>query len=59
MVLFLCERPQMDLPSPNCLATATAPAKNLSFTYRFKRALLSNWRQIADGANALIARLRN
>jgi len=46
------------LPGPNCLAAAPPPAGNLSFSWRFKRAHLSEWRQIAGGVNRLMARFK-
>src|SRR6185437_6625476 len=45
-VLLLCERPAQDLPSPNCLATGHPLARNVSLSYRFKRAQLARWREI-------------
>ncbi len=57
-LLFLCERAQPDLPSPNCVATARPPVKNLSFSWRFKRAFLSDWQRIAIAVDSLMAKLR-
>ena len=56
LVLLLCERASAELPSPNCLAIDRPLAKNLSFSYRFKRAYLARWREMSAGVNALIAR---
>jgi hypothetical protein len=56
LLLFLCERADPNLPSPNCLATGRPMARNLSFSYRFKRAYLARWREIAGGVNTLLAR---
>ena len=58
LVLLLCERESADLPSPNCLAIDQTLAKNLSFSYRFKRAYLARWQEISGGAQALIAKFR-
>jgi hypothetical protein len=57
-VLLLCERALPDLPSPNCLATANPPARNLSLSYRFKRAYLPNWHQIAEDVDRLMKQFR-
>lgn len=57
LVLFLCERTSTDLPSPNCLMTEKSVARNLSFSYRFKRAYLARWREISGGMDGLLARL--
>jgi hypothetical protein len=56
LVLLLCERASAELPSPNCLAIDRPLAKNLSFSYRFKRAYLARWREMSAGVNSLIAR---
>ncbi len=58
LVLFLCERMAPDLPSPSCFATDRPMARNLSFSYRFKRAYLGRWRDIAHGVNTLVERFR-
>jgi hypothetical protein len=58
LVLFLCERTAPDLPSPNCFATDRPVARNLSFSYRFKRAYLGRWRTIARGVDTLVERFR-
>jgi hypothetical protein len=55
-VLLLCERGEPDLPSPNCLVTANPPARDVSLSYRFKRAWLPDWRQIASGTGELMRR---
>ena len=54
--LLLCERPAQDLPSPNCLAIDRPVAPGVNLSYRFKRAQLSQWRQIATGVDRLVAR---
>ena len=58
LALFLCERAAPDLPSPNCFAADRPVAESLSFSYRFKRAYLGRWREIAAGTDDLVARLR-
>jgi hypothetical protein len=57
-VLFLCERPAQDIPSPNCLAIDRPIAPGINISYRFKRAQLSRWREIGEGADRLIAGFR-
>ena len=54
LMLLLCERAGSDLPSPNCVAIDQPLARNLSFSYRFKRAYLARWRELAVGVNALM-----
>jgi hypothetical protein len=54
-LLLLCERPAQDLPSPNCLAIDRPVAQGVSLSYRFKRAQLSGWRDIAKGVDRLTA----
>jgi hypothetical protein len=58
LVLLLCERASAELPSPNCLAIDRPLAKNLSFSYRFKRAYLARWREVSAGVDVLIAKFR-
>ena len=58
LVLLLCERVSGDLPSPNCLAIDRPLAKNLSFSYRFKRAYLARWQEVSAGVDVLIAKFR-
>jgi hypothetical protein len=58
LVLFLCERAGRDLPSPNCQMTGRPLARNLSFSYRFKRAHLGRWREIVPGIDTLLTRFR-
>ena len=48
------EREAADLPSPNCIAVDRPIANGLSLSYRFKRAYLARWREMADGADALV-----
>lgn len=58
LMLFLCERPSAEFPSPNCLAIDRPLAPDLSYSYRFKRAYLGRWREVAQGVDRLIARFR-
>jgi hypothetical protein len=57
LVMFLCASTSPDLPSPNCLMTGRPVARNLSFSYRFKRAYLGRWHEIAGGMDGLLARM--
>lgn len=54
LVLFLCERSAGDLSSPNCLATDQPLTRDLSYSYRFKRAYLARWREIDSGVSGLV-----
>jgi hypothetical protein len=56
LLLFLCERAEVELPSPNCLVTGQAVAGNVGFSWRFKRAYLTRWQEIAGGVDHLLAR---
>ena len=58
LMLFLCERPSAEFPSPNCLAIDRPLAPDLSYSYRFKRAYLGRWREVAVGVDRLIAKFR-
>jgi len=58
LMLFLCERPSTEFPSPNCLAVDRPLAPDLSYSYRFKRAYLGRWREVATGVDQLIAKFR-
>ncbi|HWA68956.1 MAG TPA: hypothetical protein VG821_03865 [Rhizomicrobium sp.] len=58
-VLLLCERAGEELVSPNCLAVdrplaGSLGGRKLSLSYRFKRAYLARWREMADGVDALV-----
>ena len=55
-LLFLCERADPELSSPNCLVTGQTPASNVGFSWRFKRAYLARWPEIAGGVAALLVR---
>ena len=57
-MLLLCERISAGLPSPNCLAIARPLAKNLSFSYRFKRAYLARWQEVSAGVDVMIGKFR-
>lgn len=52
-VVMRCVRFSQDVASPSCLRDVQI-AKGVALTYRFKRAHLSQWREIATGADALI-----
>ncbi len=54
--LFLCEKPRPDIPSPNCLALDRPLGHGASLSWRFKRAYLARWREVAGGVHDLIAR---
>jgi len=58
LMLFLCERASSEFPSPNCLAIDRQLTPDLSYTYRFKRAYLGRWREIAAGVDSLISKFR-
>ena len=58
LMLFLCERPSTEFPSPNCLAVDRRLSPDLSYSYRFKRAYLGRWREVAAGVDNLIAKFR-
>jgi hypothetical protein len=58
VALFFCDRASADFSSPNCLAVDRPLARNLSFSYRFKRAYLARWREMDAGVQSLIARFR-
>jgi hypothetical protein len=55
MLLLLCERADPELASPSCLATGRTVAANVSFSWRFKRAYLARWQEIAAGVDRLLA----
>lgn len=57
-LLFLCERADPELASPNCLVTGYRIASNVAFSWRFKRAYLARWREIATGVDGMLARFR-
>jgi hypothetical protein len=49
LLLFICERADPQLASPNCLVTGQTVASNVSFSWRFKRAYLARWQEAAAG----------
>jgi hypothetical protein len=53
IALFRCVRFSQDVPSPSCLRD-TKLSHGVALSYRFKRANLAHWREIGDGADALI-----
>lgn len=57
-VLLLCERDAPDLPSPNCIAAERPIADGVTLSYRFKRAYLARWREMAAGADALMRKFQ-
>ncbi|HJR57165.1 MAG TPA: hypothetical protein VJ798_11340 [Rhizomicrobium sp.] len=57
-LLFLCERANPELPSPNCLVTGHTIASHVSFSWRFKRAYLARWREIATGVDGMLTRFQ-
>jgi hypothetical protein len=56
LLLFLCEQPAPELPSPNCISTDQPLGKSVSLSWRFKRAWLARWRELSEGVDALMAR---
>lgn len=58
LMLFLCEQPSPELPSPNCLATDQPLGKSVSLSYRFKRAYLAHWHELSSGVESLMARIQ-
>jgi hypothetical protein len=56
--LFLCQRPSPEFPSPNCSAIDRPLTPDLGYSYRFKRAYLGRWQEIAAGVNSLIGKFR-
>lgn len=59
LVLLLCERASAEFSSPNCLAVDRPLARNLSVSYRFKRAYLARWQELSAGMDTLIAKFRS
>ncbi len=59
LMLFLCERPAPELPSPNCLAADQPLGKSVSLSWRFKRAYLARWRELSGGVNAMMTRFES
>ena len=55
LFLFLCERASPQFPSPNCSSVDRPMGPGLNYSYRFKRAYLGRWQEIAAGVYQLIA----
>ena len=53
LVVLRCVRFSQDVPSPSCLRDKPL-RKGVALTYRFKRANLGNWREIAHGVDTLV-----
>lgn len=53
VVVLLCERPGIDVPSPNCLRDYPL-GSGAALSYRFKRSRLGQWREIAGGVKRLV-----
>lgn len=53
VVVLLCERPGIDVPSPNCLRDYPL-GSGAALSYRFKRGHLAQWREITRGVRRLI-----
>lgn len=53
-VVMRCVRMSPEVPSPSCLRDVPL-SKGVALTYRFKRAQLPNWREIAAGTAKLAA----
>ena len=52
-VVMRCVRLSQDVPSPSCLRDMQL-SKGAALTYRFKRAHLADWQEIARGVTALV-----
>ena len=53
-VVLRCVRFSQEVPSPSCLRDMPI-AHGVALSYRFKRAHLARWREIADGISRLVA----
>jgi hypothetical protein len=53
-IVILCDRPAANTPSPNCLRDVPL-GDDISFSYRFKRALLPQWREIDSAVRGLVS----
>jgi hypothetical protein len=53
IVVLLCDRPGVDVPSPNCLRDYPL-GSGAALSYRFKRSHLAQWPGIARGVDRLI-----
>lgn len=56
-IVLRCDRFSQQVHSPYCLRDIRWK-RGVAVSYRFKRALLGNWRQIADGVDRLIQTFR-
>ena len=54
LMVLRCVRMGADVPSPSCLRDMLI-APGVSLSYRFKRSHLSEWREIGDGVDRMIA----
>ena len=57
LVVLRCVRFSQQVPSPSCLRDQRVPG-GVSLSYRFKRANLGHWQEIAQGVDKLIASFR-
>lgn len=55
LVTMRCWRFTADMPNPNCLRDRRL-SRGVAMTYRFKRAHLGQWREIAEGVTTLVRR---
>jgi hypothetical protein len=53
IVVMRCVRPGPDVPSPSCIRDVRL-ASSAALSYRFKRAHLADWREIAQGVETLV-----
>jgi len=56
-IVFRCDRFSQQVRSPYCLRDVRLK-RGVAVSYRFKRALLADWRQIATGVDQLMQRFR-
>jgi hypothetical protein len=56
-VVLLCVRFSQQVPSPSCLRDVRLK-RGVALSYRFKRAHLANWHEIADGIGELVQSFR-
>jgi hypothetical protein len=57
-IVLRCDRFSQQVRSPSCLREMLLKP-GVAINYRFKRAHLSDWKEIADGVNGLIRSFRN
>ncbi len=57
-VVLRCVRFSQEVPSPSCLRDVRLK-RGVALSYRFKRAHLANWHEIADGISALVSGFRH